>query len=35
MIAKKLGVNKLNISELGYDKVLGTGKLTQKPRFNL
>ncbi|HDD71659.1 MAG TPA: 50S ribosomal protein L15 [Candidatus Aenigmarchaeota archaeon] len=28
-IASKLGKNKINVSELGYDKVLGKGKLTQ------
>lgn len=28
-IASKLGKNKINVSELGYDKVLGKGRLTQ------
>ena len=28
-IASKLGKNKINVSELGYNKVIGKGKLTQ------
>ena len=28
-IARKLGKKKIDLSELGYDKLLGTGKLTQ------
>lgn len=29
ILAKKLKKNEINISELGYDKVISTGKLTQ------
>lgn len=29
IVAEKLGKNKIKLSELGYDKVLGTGKLTK------
>jgi len=29
IMAEKLGKERINLSELGYDKVLGTGKLTK------